>query len=232
MKICTKCNVEKPLDDFHWRSKAKGTKQAQCKPCKNGYHLNHIKVYRERSRQRNKAWRTEFREYLCGFLSENPCIDCGESDIRVLEFDHRDDEEKLYTVAEMGRGDRSLDKVASEIAKCDIRCVNCHRVRTAIQSNRWRPEHGNRGIDFIYRNRKYAWEFRENNPCAKCGESNPIKLGFDYLDRSSKTARISQLITRVSLEKLKAEIDKCQVLCGNCHRLKTYKQLDWNEPIQ
>lgn len=231
MKICTKCNVEKPLDDFHWRSKAKGTKQAQCKPCKNGYHLNHIEVYRERSRQRNELWRTEFREFIWSYLSDKSCVDCGISDIRVLEFDHRDDEEKLYTISGMSRI-TSLEKAAIEMAKCDIRCVNCHKVRTANQQNRWRPEHGNNDRNSVYINRKYAWEFRENNPCVKCGESNPIKLDFDYLDPSKKIKRISKLIHSTSLEKLKTEINKCQILCGNCHRLKTYKQLDWNEPIQ
>ena len=36
-KICTKCGLEKPLDDFSWRNKSKGTKRSECKVCQSSY---------------------------------------------------------------------------------------------------------------------------------------------------------------------------------------------------
>ena len=66
----------------------------------------------------------------------------------------------------------------------------------------------------------------ENNPCISCGESNPILLDFDHL--KDKKIGISMAVkNQWSLEKLQDEIDKCQVLCANCHRMKTAKDQNW-----
>jgi hypothetical protein len=67
------------------------------------------------------------------YLRANPCTDCGETDISVLEFDHRDRALKELTVAELITQGYSLERVMREIAKCDVRCANCHRRRTAKQ---------------------------------------------------------------------------------------------------
>lgn len=62
------------------------------------------------------------------YLREHPCIDCGESDPIVLEFDHLRDKE-----FGIGKGfrDRAWQSVLDEMAKCDVVCANCHRRRTA-----------------------------------------------------------------------------------------------------
>jgi hypothetical protein len=67
-------------------------------------------------------------EYLVAFLREHPCMDCGESDPVVLEFDHLRDKE--FGIAQ-GLRDREWQSVLDEIAKCDVVCANCHRRRTA-----------------------------------------------------------------------------------------------------
>jgi len=59
-------------------------------------------------------------------------VDCGESDPLVLDFDHRDGVDKLGTIAFLrARGQR--DELFGEIAKCEVRCSNCHQRRTAKQ---------------------------------------------------------------------------------------------------
>ena len=79
-----------------------------------------------------------------------------------------------------------------------------------------------------FRNRSYVWEHLNNNPCISCGESNPIVLEFDHIDPSNKKANISAYMNRgVTLELLKQEIEKCQMLCANCHRAKTAKDNGW-----
>lgn len=59
------------------------------------------------------------------------------------------------------------------------------------------------------------------HPCADCGQGDPLCLDFHHL--SEKTLTISQLIfsRRRSLTALRDEIDKCIVLCANCHRRRT-----------
>lgn len=58
-----------------------------------------------------------------------PCSDCGGSfDPVVMEFDHRPGEVKLFSMSSFRR--KTLDEVVAEIAKCDVVCSNCHRLRT------------------------------------------------------------------------------------------------------
>jgi len=69
---------------------------------------------------------------VADYLATHPCIDCGESDVVVLEFDHRDPGTKLENVARLIHTG-TLAAVQAEIEKCDVRCGNCHRIRTANQ---------------------------------------------------------------------------------------------------
>jgi len=66
----------------------------------------------------------------------------------------------------------------------------------------------------------------KDNPCLHCGESNPILLQFDHL-RDKKVNISTAVINMWSIERLQCEIDKCQVLCSNCHTLKTAKDYNW-----
>lgn len=66
--------------------------------------------------------------FLVTYLREHPCVDCGETDPVVLEFDHLRD--KKFAISK-GLQDRNWQDVLDEIAKCDVVCANCHRRRTA-----------------------------------------------------------------------------------------------------
>jgi hypothetical protein len=74
---------------------------------------------------------------LTEYLGEHPCVDCGNRDIRVLEFDHRDRATKVLAVAVLARGGYGLDRVKAEVDKCVVRCANCHRIRTHQQRGWW-----------------------------------------------------------------------------------------------
>jgi hypothetical protein len=62
------------------------------------------------------------------------CVDCGERDLLVLEFDHVG--EKRSNVTALGWSETSLARLDAEIALCEVRCCNCHRRRTAGQRRR------------------------------------------------------------------------------------------------
>ena len=55
--------------------------------------------------------------------------------MRCLEFDHRDRTTKIAAVSQLIARQFSWDKIMAEIDKCDVRCANCHRKRTAVQFN-------------------------------------------------------------------------------------------------
>lgn len=66
--------------------------------------------------------------YVLSLLERSECVDCGLGDICVLEFDHVAG--KIAPVMAMARDEVSLERLISEIGKCEIRCANCHRWRT------------------------------------------------------------------------------------------------------
>lgn len=68
-------------------------------------------------------------------LKSQPCMDCGKTyPPVVMDFDHRPGEEKLFNVAKAMADRRGMKKVLDEIAKCDLVCSNCHRIRTWLRS--------------------------------------------------------------------------------------------------
>lgn len=75
---------------------------------------------------------------MADYFSSHPCVDCGQDDIRCLEFDHRDAGEKLADVATLLRSRVAWSRIEAEIAKCDVRCANCHRRATALRGGSWR----------------------------------------------------------------------------------------------
>lgn len=62
---------------------------------------------------------------------------------------------------------------------------------------------------------------KEASPCADCGVSYPaVVMDFDHV-RGTKEANVSQLVRRASWARIEAEIAKCEVVCANCHRLRS-----------
>ena len=63
----------------------------------------------------------------------------------------------------------------------------------------------------------------KNVPCIDCGHTfDPVCMDFDHLPQFSKTMNVAGMIRRrMRWETIKAEIDKCELVCANCHRLRT-----------
>jgi hypothetical protein len=132
MRQCGSCGANKPVEEFAWRRKAKGQRDNYCRPCRAVYKKAHYAANRRRyiesARQRREATQAERVEYLVAYLREHPCVDCGEGDPVVLEFDHLRDKE--FGIGN-GFRDRNWQSVLDEMAKCEVVCANCHRRRTA-----------------------------------------------------------------------------------------------------
>lgn len=91
------------------------------------YRDNHH-IYKARAVAHTNRIRDVIRAWLLSYLLIHPCIDCGEPDPIVLEFDHRSRADKRFAVKDFGNF--SLPVVQTEVNKCDIRCANCHRRKT------------------------------------------------------------------------------------------------------
>jgi hypothetical protein len=99
--------------DFFFKNKLANKRHPYCKEC--------AAAAPERIRA---------KEYAYNYLTTHPCVDCGESDPIVLEFDHVRGKKIEDVGVLIGRG-KSLDVIKSEIEKCEVRCGNCHRRKTA-----------------------------------------------------------------------------------------------------
>ena len=66
--------------------------------------------------------------FIRNHLMNSSCVDCGEDDLVVLEFDHVG--MKTGDVCRLAVSGCSLRRLKSEIDECEVRCANCHRART------------------------------------------------------------------------------------------------------
>ena len=135
MKKCNGCGESLPETSFSWKNKARGYRNSRCRSCHKAYAAEHYKnnsdSYKARTKRDRPKLYAQGDQYIKEHLRNNPCVDCGESDIRVLQFDHRDSVGNK--ALRVGHYRSSLGRLIQEIAKCDIRCANCHMRRTFEQ---------------------------------------------------------------------------------------------------
>jgi len=139
LKICTKCGLYKSTDfDFQiGKNNADGYK-TWCKECANSwtrewYQKNKTKQLENCKRNKQKYIQRN-RELIWKYLETHHCIDCGESDPIVLDFDHVRGK-KLQGISIMVLHGNSIKRIFDEIDKCEVRCSNCHRRKTHKQFN-------------------------------------------------------------------------------------------------
>jgi hypothetical protein len=83
---------------------------------------------------RKNAIRKICSDYIVGYKTNKPCMDCGVIyPPYVLDFDHLGD--KLFNLSSQTHY-TSLERIQKEIAKCDLVCSNCHRIRTHNRRNK------------------------------------------------------------------------------------------------
>lgn len=71
----------------------------------------------------------------------------------------------------------------------------------------------------------FVWEILKRASCMVCGFSNPLALEFDHKNPKTKKFPISTMLNAgYQIEDLKAEVDKCRILCANCHAIRTAHQ--------
>ena len=137
MKKCTKCKLDKSIKEFNKNKTRKDGLQNICRNCSREkskkFYKENVETQRIIIYKQKKDRKQESRKKVNEYLSLNPCIDCGNENLIVLEFDHREPEKKHKGICEMLASGYSWDKILKEIEKCDVRCANCHRIKTAKQ---------------------------------------------------------------------------------------------------
>lgn len=137
MPKCSRCKETKEPHDFNFKVRSLNILQKSCKICtrleiRKHYDKNKD-YYLEKAKKRNKINRLTIQTYIWSYLTSHPCVDCGEKDPIVLDFDHKSD--KISEVSSIIKSNQSLTKIKEEISKCEVRCANCHRRKTAKDFN-------------------------------------------------------------------------------------------------
>jgi hypothetical protein len=164
-KTCKKCSRRLPIDSFpKILRKGKSYHEGQCAECKKLYFQEYNRTHQEKHAANNQrqylqvrsarlAYARDYRlahadeiklfkltlrqkkEVLIEQAKDKPCLDCGRKFPRVaMDFDHVRGEKKRG-IAQMVNGAWSIETLLAEIAKCELVCANCHRVRTALRNH-------------------------------------------------------------------------------------------------
>lgn len=297
-KQCTLCKERLELEKFSYKNKQKAIRSSRCKDCSKAasksHYENNKEAYFNRNKKNNPKIIKRNQEFIIDFLLRSQCVDCAESDIRVLDFDHVKDKE--FEISEAIKKGVSIDRIKKEINKCEVRCANCHKEQTLrraesdartekinvieltlfkqdeIQSAYNNPDFQvefkacaeNNCTDeilcskcikklswkkFYYRNHNHMieqsrlkrkvqytnnkqklYEFLQNKSCQTCKNSNIKVLEFHHHDQN-KEGNVGSLVYKVKWEKVQKEIDKCSILCANCHRKTTSDENNWYKSI-
>ena len=108
--MCIKCNNNKKYKN-----------KSYCYEC-----------YKQIALEKQSKIRNRNRWFIFRYLKMfGKCIDCGNKDWKVLEFDHK--HSKIMEVSKMYSNHYSIFKIKNEIRKCNIRCSNCHKIKTRHQ---------------------------------------------------------------------------------------------------
>tara|TARA_Y100000310_G_C20704121_1_gene833232 strand:+ start:18786 stop:19496 length:711 start_codon:yes stop_codon:yes gene_type:complete len=140
------------------------------------------------------------------------CEHCGEKDIFKLCFHHKNPDEKEFAISVIAN--YRWSKIKKEVSKCQLLCHNCH------------SEYHNNIIDettYRMKNKLIYLEFKNKFKCSDCGyNKNNSALSFHHKDKKDKGFDINKIskphksIYDISID-LQIELDKCDVLCMNCH---------------
>ena len=132
--------------------------------------------------------------------------------------------EKLCHGCGMVKLDSDFNKSASKVDGLQTRCRIC--------CNKYSKEHYTSNVDYYKvknKNHKkslkeFVIKYKEGKPCSDCGGNYPsYVMDFDHRDPTSKLGSVSILcVSGRSLEWVISEIEKCDLICANCHRIRTF----------
>lgn len=128
MKVCSKCNIEKDINDFAYKNKSKNIRHSRCRKCQSEsdkqLYLNNS-IRREKIRTNTNLAIKKAKIFVRRVKQRFGCKNCGDKRYYVLDFHHlhgKDNE-----ISTLSRQGVTIQRLKDEIRKCTILCSNCHR---------------------------------------------------------------------------------------------------------
>ena len=207
-KTCTQCGEAKPEGDFRIKIRAKGIRISLCHPCDKAYRAERWKradkAKGRQEQQRLSALRQQ--RVATGEIREPPtkvCLQC-QLDLPLGSFRWKD-EAKGFRIA--------------RCQECDVQDRAARYARNPAQylDNKRRTQ----------AHLKAVLNHRKDGPCMDCGGVfPPCVMDFDHRDPSTKVCKVSSLVYSGSEQLLLDEIAKCDLVCSNCHRIRTHPTME------
>ena len=192
------------------------------------WHYRNVEWNEERTLKRRARIRAWVNEVKC----TRGCSRCDETDPTCLDFHHPDPENKRMAITRMVTFGYGKESLREEMDKCEVLCANCHR-----------KEHyeefcsdyggGSRAVDDGGLRTWLHQYKRASDGCTQCPETNPVCLDFHH-DGDEKRETVANMISdRRPKDVIREEIERCTVLCANCHRKEHYKppKLDESDKV-
>ena len=193
------------------------------------YNGQYYASYRE-SEIRRVTSRQRAAADVLNSLRRVPCADCRRGfRPHMMDFDHRDPTTKSFALSGECQF-KSAETPLREVAKCDVVCANCHRLRTQRQraSFQWSwPKGGDSprsGAKTAIRLRQVELLTRLRSvPCLDCGgDFPPFVMEFDHREPATKRVLVCHRAGRASDRRILEEVAKCDIVCSKCHRNRTF----------
>jgi len=220
-RVCIECSYEKPEDQFMSPVYRRDKLTRRCQYCRT-QRKKHDKDPKNKS-GRCYVWWQEWKK-------NHPCIDCGLEDYRVIQADHVRDKKGIVSNYRYWANNGGVEAMKMEAEKCEARCNFCHRLKTRERHQNKRKRTGWSTRPSIKRRRHQVnMKKCEIGKCKTCKREvtydTTSAFDFDHRDEETKIINISTSISRsddVFQRHFREEIPKCDLLCANCHHIKTH----------
>jgi hypothetical protein len=188
-----------------------------CKSCKAKYAYTYDRLNKDKLRKSRKALIIKHIAILQEYLAMHPCSACGEANVVVLDYHHVDRSTKSFSISQVRGLTKKVteEQLIAEIDKCIILCANCHIKHEHFLHANTRQRRMSPVRDEYIKSK--------DSRCEHCG--NMGSLEFHHKISSTKVMGIADMLaTGASIEDFIAEMDKCELLCRNCHRILHHKE--------
>ena len=140
MKVCYRCRAAKKESEFNRSPKNRDGLHSYCRECQKQHYRDNEARHKANVR-RTSEHRIAILRGIAFETMKGGCVDCGTQDIRVLEFDHVRGT-KRDNIGKLIRAGCGVETLRAEIAKCEVRCRNCHAIATLSRMERsWHADY-------------------------------------------------------------------------------------------
>lgn len=133
-------------------------------------------------------------------------------------------ESKICTKCKIEKPNLEFNKKKSSKDGMSSYCKECNKENLKLHYKNNKKYYYDKSRAYLKKVQKWFNEYKETLKCNRCPESRPWVLDFHHLNPNEKEGSISNMLSTSSRKKILAELDKCEILCSNCHRDLHYQE--------